>query len=317
VCASRLVRAYARECRTGEVADMPHHTAPRPTERGEFDPTTRRRSRFAAVAASAAMLFVAGLPAEAQMLAPDMTNQSDDEEITLDLDAGMNANLEGINDPWEPFNRRMFAVHNALDNAILVPAAKGYRAVTTKRSRRSVRRFLANARSPIIFGNDLLQGEFKRAGKTLGRFLFNTTLGLGGFLDPASRMGLEGHNEDFGQTLAVWGAPSGPYLFLPLFGPTTIRDGVGFAADRAFDPLTYYNQSPYGAIRGGRLGVNALSQRERVIEALDQIEENSLDYYASFRSFYAQSRKREIANGRTDLDELPDIGDFEDFDDLE
>ena len=223
----------------------------------------------------------------------------------------------GVRDPWEGFNRRMFAVNNALDSALIVPTAKAYRAVTHKKQRKGIRNFLANARTPVILVNDLLQGEFKRAGNTLSRFAINTTIGFGGMGDPAERMGIPQHSEDFGQTLAVWGAPSGPYLVLPFFGPSTLRDGFGAGVDTAIDPLIWVRTDPAQYTRFTRAGVTAVSIREPLIEPLQQIEDNSLDYYSSLRSFYLQSRKNEIANGRTDFDDLPDIGEFEEFDEIE
>lgn len=222
-----------------------------------------------------------------------------------------------MQDPWEGFNRKMFAVNDAVDGALIVPAARAYRAVTVKKQRKGIRNFLANARTPVIFVNDILQGEFKRAGTTMGRFVVNTTIGFGGMGDPAERLGLEQHSEDFGQTLAVWGAPSGPYLVLPFFGPSTLRDGFGAGVDTAIDPLTWVRTDAASLTRYTRAGVTALSLREPLIEPLAQIEENSLDFYSSVRSFYFQSRQREIANGRTNFEDLPDIGEFEEFDEIE
>jgi len=220
-------------------------------------------------------------------------------------------------DPWEGFNRKMFATHMFLDETILVPAAKAYRATTHKKARKGIRNLLANARSPVILINDLLQGEFGRAGDTAGRFLINTTIGFGGMGDPAERMGIQQHSEDFGQTMAVWGVEPGPYLFLPLFGPSSIRDGFGAAIDVAMEPTIWIRTDAAQYARSSRAGATALALREPLIEPLEDIQEKSLDFYASFRSFYLQSRKREIANGRTNYDDLPDIGEFEEFDDLE
>lgn len=219
-------------------------------------------------------------------------------------------------DPWEGFNRKMFAFNDRLDKAVLIPAAKGYRAVTHKKQRKGIRNFLANARAPFTLVNDVLQGEFSRAGKTLSRFAVNSTVGFGGMGDPAGRMGLDRHTEDFGQTLAVWGVGSGPYVFLPFFGPSTVRGGFGRAIESAASP-TFWIDTDAATFTGlSRSGVSVVSLREPLIEPLQEIEASSLDYYASFRSFYLQNRKREIANGRTNFEELPDIGDFDDFDDL-
>lgn len=240
----------------------------------------------------------------------------DAETLSKDIERGEPENTADA-DPWEGFNRAMFTVNDTLDTAFFVPAAKTYRAVTHKKQRKGIRNLLANARMPVVLVNDLLQGEFKRAGHTVSRFAINTTIGFGGMGDPAERMGIPEHSEDFGQTLAVWGIPSGPYLVLPFFGPSTLRDGVGAAADSAIDPVFWVRTDAAQYTRYARTGITTLSVREPLIEPLKDIRMNSLDYYASIRSFYLQSRKREIANGRTNFEDLPDIGDFEEFDDLE
>jgi len=235
-----------------------------------------------------------------------------------DIDSAVsNAGSEEVADPWEGFNRKMFSAHLFLDRNLLVPAAKGYRAVTPKKGRRGIRRFLANLRAPGVFVNDILQGEFGRAGETLGRFVVNSTIGAGGFADPAAQIGIPAHSEDFGQTLAVWGVDSGPFLFLPLVGPTTSRDGFGSIMQLGMDPNFYVRTPPANIARYTRAGVGGVSAREQFLEPLEEIEAKSLDYYASLRSFYLQSRKREIANGVIDYSDLPDIGEFEEFDELE
>ena len=222
---------------------------------------------------------------------------------------------DAARDPWEGFNRAMFSAQTLLDDTVLVPISLGYRAVTPKRGRRGIRRFLANLRTPGVLLNDLLQGEFSRAGKTATRFMINSTIGAGGFADPAALLGYKAHREDFGQTLAVWGVDSGPYLFLPLIGPSTARDTIGNGAQVFLDPLFHIRTPPANIGRLTRAGVGGISAREAFIEPLAEMRENSLDYYASFRSFYLQSRQRQILNGQTDLIGLPDIGD--EFDELE
>ncbi|MEK7246697.1 MAG: VacJ family lipoprotein, partial [Pseudomonadota bacterium] len=141
------------------------------------------------------------------------------------------AEYRQINDPIEPANRVIFAFNRAIDAAILKPLAKIYRDFTPKIFQDAVGNILANLRAPVVLANDVLQGEGKRAGNTLARFVVNSTVGLGGMIDAASEMGVPRHAEDFGQTLAVWGVPEGPYLMLPLFGPSNPRDLVGLAAD--------------------------------------------------------------------------------------
>jgi len=268
------------------------------------------------------ILTMAAAAAAALALAPwtgagaQMSDMGDPESLQRTIDSGI-PETSGVNDPWEGFNRRMFAVNDALDGAVLVPASRAYRTVTVEKQRKGIRNFLANARTPVILVNDLLQGEFKRAGTTMGRFVLNTTIGFGGMGDPAERLGLAQHSEDFGQTLAVWGAPSGPYLVLPFFGSSTLRDGFGAGVDLAIDPVTWIRGDAAQITRFTRAGVTLLAVREPLIEPLAQIEANSLDYYSSVRSFYIQSRKNAIANGRANFDDLPDIGEFEEFEDLE
>ena len=279
------------------------------------DRLTKNRGAALLLSGAAALMVIAVPWSDARAQMSDIGDPDAYAEALEDA-AAEPSNGE-IQDPWEGFNRRMFAVNDAVDGALIVPAARAYRAVTVKKQRKGIRNFLANARTPVIFVNDLLQGEFKRAGTTMGRFVVNTTIGFGGMGDPAERLGLEQHSEDFGQTLAVWGAPSGPYLVLPFFGPSTLRDGFGAGVDTAIDPLTWVRTDAASLTRYTRAGVTALSLREPLIEPLAQIEENSLDFYSSVRSFYFQSRQREIANGRTNFEDLPDIGEFEEFDEIE
>ena len=245
-----------------------------------------------------------------------LSDIEDTEAIVEDAKA-VSAEEGAAVDPWEGFNRKMFGVHNAIDGVVLVPAAQLYRAVTFKKQRKGIRNFLDNLKTPVILINDLLQGEFERAGNTASRFVINTTVGFGGMGDPAERIGIPQHREDFGQTLAVWGVDSGPYLFLPVFGPSSLRDGFGAGVGITMDPAFWIRTDAASLFRYSRAGMTGVSVREPLIEPLEEIKANSLDHYASFRSFYLQSRKREIANGRTNFDDLPDIGDFEEFDDLE
>ncbi len=241
----------------------------------------------------------------------------DPDEVARELEATEPVASDADADPWEGFNRKMFSLNDGLDRHVMVPAAKAYRAVTHKKQRKGLRNFFANLRTPVILVNDILQGEFGRAGETMSRFVVNSTIGFGGMGDPAERLGIEQHSEDFGQTLAVWGIDSGPYLVLPLMGPSTVRDGFGSAVDLTADPAFWIRTDPALYYRLSRAIVNLLSVREPLIEPLADIKTDSLDYYASIRSFYLQSRKREINNGRTNFDDLPDIGEFEEFDELE
>lgn len=214
-------------------------------------------------------------------------------------------------DPWEGFNRDLFAIHEGVDQALLEPIARGYRAVTPRPLRQGVLNFLRNLKSPVIFANDVLQGEFARAGTTAVRFGVNTTVGLAGVLDPATNMGLERHDEDFGQTLAVWGVDSGPYIFVPIMGPTTVRDGVGRFVDMAFDPLTWAEFDEADEVRMTRGVLTGISTRELVLETIDDIRRDSPDPYVTIRSSYGLLRDSAIQNGPGDVQDLPE---FEDID---
>lgn len=266
---------------------------------------------FALIAAASSLAFTTAQAAQ-------LTGAGDPDALAEELsEAPANEDATAEADPWEGFNRKMFAVNDTLDRALFVPTAKAYRAVTHKKQRKGIRNFIANLRTPVILVNDLLQGEFGRAGKTASRFVINSTVGFGGMGDPAERLGIEQHSEDFGQTLAVWGAPSGPYLVLPFFGPSSVRDGFGMGVDMATDPAAWIRTDAAQMFRFSRTGAGIISTREPLIDPLEDIRADSLDYYASIRSFYLQSRQREILNGRTNFDDLPDIGEFEEFDELE
>jgi len=214
---------------------------------------------------------------------------------------------QDINDPFEPFNRLMFNTTLAIDKAVLRPTAVVYRAVFPEPIRDSVRNFLNNLDSPIIFTNDILQGELARAKVTFVRTVVNTTVGIGGLFDVADRWGFPRHREDFGQTLATLGIGEGPYLFIPLFGPANPRDLFGYGTDLFFQPLTYVQWGDESYIPYVRYGVDLIDLRARNIETLDEIEQTSLDYYASVRSLYRQSRNNEINNGASAVEDLPDF----------
>jgi phospholipid-binding lipoprotein MlaA len=199
------------------------------------------------------------------------------------------------NDPLEPVNRAVFEFNRVLDGLILEPAARMYRTAAPEFVRDGVQNFLVNLRTPIVLANDLLQGEFARAEKTLGRFMLNTILGFGGLIDVGGRVGMpERHSEDFGQTLAVYGVGDGPYLVLPLLGPSNPRDAVGYVVDLAFDPVFFLAPNDVGY---GRFGAEALTFREQNIETIEELERSSIDLYAATRTLVRQLRGNEIRNG--------------------
>lgn len=201
------------------------------------------------------------------------------------------------NDPFEPANRVFFKFNNGLDNVVLRPLAEGYRAVAPKTLVRDpIHRFLLNLDSPIILGNDILQGKPKRAAATFWRFLVNSTAGIGGLFDVAAYAGVKYHDADFGETLAVWGAPAGPFLELPVYGPSNPRDGIGIGVDVAMDPITWiHNGHGVNAMRWSRYGITAIDEYERAMDELDVINKTSLDPYATIRSLYRQNRESTIA----------------------
>ena len=220
------------------------------------------------------------------------------------------ASFEEINDPLEPLNRGIFSFNQFADGILFKPMALVYRTFVPPPVRESVSNFLDNLRSPVILANDLLQGEGERAWVTTERFFINSIVGIGGLFDPATSMGIEGHDEDFGQTLAVWGSGEGMYLMLPLFGPSNVRDGIGLVGDIVLDPMTYYASSD---LRLARLLVDGVVKRERVIDTLDEIERTSIDFYATLRSLYRQHRAGLIRNGApAPAMQYPDLS-FDDF----
>ncbi len=233
-------------------------------------------------------------------------------------DVGARAAYAEANDPLEPLNRVTFGFNRVLGQVVLEPTAKVYRAVLPGPVRDGLRNALHNLGSPVILANDLLQGESKRAGNTFLRFLVNSTLGIAGLFDVAKSFGMEGHDEDFGQTLAVWGAGEGPYLVLPVFGPSSPRDGIGMGADLVMDPFFWIIRSsdaPY--LNYVRAGVEGIDLLERNLDELEELERSSIDYYAAMRTRYRENRRGEIRNNEDLEPELPDYL-FEDefYDDL-
>jgi phospholipid-binding lipoprotein MlaA len=226
----------------------------------------------------------------------------------LAISAGGTAHAqEAPNDPFEGFNRAMFSFNSTVDKYALKPVALGYRAVTPKLFRTGVSNVLSNLDAPVTFSNDVLQAAPKRAGTTLARFGINTTIGVAGVFDVASQFGLKKHSEDFGQTLGRWGVGAGPYLVLPLLGPSSVRDGFGGVVDTAFDPLNYAQFDGDDAFRISRTVLSVVSAREAGIEAIDSLYATSIDPYTSLRSTYTILRESAVQNGQTNVQELPEF----------
>lgn len=224
--------------------------------------------------------------------------------------------LDTVNDPLEPFNRVVFAANNAIDEVVIRPVAYGYREVVPEVFRDRIRDFLRNLRSPIIIANELLQGDWEGAGNAAGRFFINSTVGIGGLIDFAGTYAdMPYEPEDFGQTLASWGVGEGPYLVLPLLGPSNARDAVGFVADTLADPVRILaTNTDADWANYVRYGATVIDERSRSIDATDELERSSVDYYAAVRSLYRQMREAAIADAPASSGGSIDIPDFDDSD---
>lgn len=224
-----------------------------------------------------------------------------------------------IADPYEGFNRQVFAFNNGVDKYAISPAATVYKTVTPSFARDRAGDFLRNLRAPVTLANDVLQAEPLRAGNTVARFTLNTTVGLIGLWDAADHFGIAHHSEDFGQTLAVWGIESGPFLVMPILGPTTPRDLFGSGVDRALDPLTWAeidnDEDTDVAVRAGMGIIGALNARVRFDEQIDTLNAQP-EPYVALRRLYSSQRQAAIANGRVNeaeaYEHLPDFDEFED-----
>jgi phospholipid-binding lipoprotein MlaA len=221
-------------------------------------------------------------------------------------------------DPYEAFNRKMFAFNNDVDKYAISPAATAYKTVTPEFARDRVTDFLRNLNAPVILANDILQAEPARAGTTFARFSINSTVGILGLWDAADHFGLERHTEDFGQTLATWGIDSGPFLVLPILGPGSPRDFVGDGVDMAFNPLNYAqinnDEDTNTAVRAGLGIVGVLNTRVRLDDEIDTLNSQPEPYIA-LRRLYSSQRQTAIDNGK--LDEATEYEDLPDFDEFE
>jgi len=210
------------------------------------------------------------------------------------------AQADQLNDPLESTNRFLYKVNDGLDTYVLRPIAVGYRNVVPGAVRRPIHNVLTNISSPVVFVNDVLQTKPRRAGDTMMRFLINSTAGVAGIFDVATDWGYPAHGTDLGVTLALWGVGDGPFLFLPVLGPSNVRDASGFAGDVALDPLTLATFGGSTAVNATRFGVGAVDARERLIDPIDDVKRTALDPYATFRSIYRQNRQSIIEAARND-----------------
>lgn len=220
--------------------------------------------------------------------------------LSLALSVGACATTEqtshaDVYDPLEPMNRAVFAFNEGLDFIILNPVIEIYRFIVPDPIRVAVGNVLSNLKSPVYLANELLQGDIDGAATVTQRFVFNTFTGFGGILDTASWEGITYEPEDFGQTLAVWGVGSGPYLVLPMIGPSNVRDTVGMVGDMAMDPLNWYMwNNDKDDLATGRMVATYLTAKDRVYDMQKDLKVNSLDYYAAVRSIMTQRRNAVI-----------------------
>jgi phospholipid-binding lipoprotein MlaA len=196
-------------------------------------------------------------------------------------------------DPWEPLNRGIYAVNSGLDKVTLKPLSKGYKKITPNFLRRGISNFFANLGTPLTIVNNLLQGKAHDALSDTARLVMNSTLGIGGLFDPASSVGLEEHDEDFGQTLAKWGVPAGPYMMIPILGPRTLRDAVTIPLDIFLDPLSHYENS---SVRDKLWILKAIQLRAKLL-AVESTIEKAFDPYVTIREAYLQNRAFLIYDG--------------------
>ena len=201
-------------------------------------------------------------------------------------------------DPLEKYNRKAYQFNDKVDRAVIRPVAVGYRKVTNPPVRRSISDFFTNIRMPITVANDLLQARPKQAFQSTSRFLINLTIGMGGFLDPASKFGLPLEDNDFGVTLARWGVPDGDYMVLPLFGPSTWRDIWRLPVDSYFfDPLSWYaNNHHHNGLQYLPQATYLITMRSRAIDA-EGFLQSAYDPYVFIRDAYRQQRLYQIYDG--------------------
>lgn len=221
--------------------------------------------------------------------------------------AGMPTNGSDVYDPFEKENRVFFDVSLTLDRAVLRPAAVAYSRALPQTVRDSVRNFIDNLSSPVVFANDVLQGDVDKAGTTLFRIGVNTTIGIGGLFDPAKGFGYPRHSNDFGITLGDYGVGEGPYLFIPVLGPSNARDATGYVVDWTFDPFFYIPVRENFFWQLGRTTLDDVDARSRNLTTLDEIQKSSLDFYATVRSLYHQQRESQINGGMPAMQNLPNF----------
>ncbi|HEX7416818.1 MAG TPA: MlaA family lipoprotein [Steroidobacteraceae bacterium] len=207
-------------------------------------------------------------------------------------------------DPWERMNRATFAFNDQLDRAIAKPVARTYQKVAPQFVQTGVANFYSNVGYPTVFINDALQGKLRQFAHDAGRFLLNTTVGLGGILDPATPVGLDSNNEDFGQTMGVWGVKTGPYLMLPILGPSDIRDGFGLIPEEFTDGRHYIKST---TVSWGVRGLGLVNRRARLLGG-ESLLNQTYDRYSFIRNAYLERRNYLVKDGNVPEAEPADAG---------
>lgn len=223
--------------------------------------------------------------------------------LLLLLVAGLAGCATTGEDPWEGPNRAVFGFNEGVDRYVLEPVAIGWDFLLPQRAQWGVSNFFDNLRMPLVFVNDLLQLKPVAAAQDVGRFVVNTTLGVVGLVDVASRLDIPANDEDFGQTLGRYGVPPGPYVVLPLLGPSTVRDTFGLAADGASRPEAWLVE---GLVLAGARVVEVVNTRSRLIEEFRENRRTAFDYYVFVRNAYLSNRERKVRDGETAPGETQD-----------
>ena len=211
------------------------------------------------------------------------------------------AEYNQTNDPLEPTNRVFYSINNGLDTVILRPLAVAYTYVVPETVRVHAHNVLSNLSAPVALFNDMLQARPRRAGDSLMRLVVNSTVGVAGIFDVATGWGWPKHDTDGGMTLAMWGLPNGPFLFLPVLGPSSPREATGFASDIGMDPISWVGAGVLvSTLDWTRYSLTAIDTRAGLLDTLDKIKAQALDPYATIRSLYQQHRQSQIDDARSD-----------------
>jgi phospholipid-binding lipoprotein MlaA len=211
------------------------------------------------------------------------------------------AAYEQTDDPLEPLNRKLYAVNDTLDTYFLKPVAQGYAYVLPRSVRNHIGDVLENLHTPVVFINDVLEAKSRRAGDSLVRFTVNSTIGLAGIFDVASGWGYPSHEADFGITLAIWGVGPGPFLYLPVLGPSDPRDAAGFGVGIISNPFFWIGQGAVvNGLEDGATAIGIVNLRANLLKPIDEVKRMALDPYATFRSLYRQHRAAAIQDVRND-----------------